>query len=162
TVQLSLSNVVGNASLVFPSNATLTIQDNSGSLIVPAGVSLISEANAGPPNGVIDPDEQVSLWFAFRNIAGLPTTNLVATLLNNANATNVSAATSYGVLIRNGPAVSRAFSFTAKGTNGQTIAARFWLQDGSVNRGTNAFTFTLGNTSQVFSNNAVIFIDDNT
>jgi uncharacterized repeat protein (TIGR01451 family)/uncharacterized delta-60 repeat protein len=167
TVQLILSNVVGNASLIFPSNATLTIQDNTGSLIVPAGVALLSEANAGPPNGVIDPGERVGLYFAFRNIAGTSTTNLVATLLTNANVsspvgTNGSATNIYGVLAAGGPSVSRAFSFTANGTNGQTITARIWLQDGSANRGTNDFAFVLGNNSTTFSNNAVIVINDNT
>src|ERR1019366_5304272 len=44
TVQLNLSNLVGNAVFVNPSSATLTIVETDGSLIVGAGTALVSES----------------------------------------------------------------------------------------------------------------------
>ena len=102
-------------------------------MVIPAGSALISEIS-GPVNNIIDPGETVTLSFAFRNIAGSNITNLVATLLtNNAVTLPSGPQTNYGVLIVGGPSVSLQFTFTAIGTNGQTIAATFQLQSGTNN-----------------------------
>jgi uncharacterized delta-60 repeat protein/uncharacterized repeat protein (TIGR01451 family) len=161
TVLLQLSNPIGtNAVLVAPSAAVLTIHDNSGSLVVPAGAALIGES--GPVNGVIDPNETVTMLFALRNEGGTNTANLVATLLATNGITAPSSAQNYGALINNGPSISRQYQFTASGTNGQVIAATFQLQDGAANVGTATFTFVLGNTTMSFTNPAAIVINDNT
>jgi uncharacterized delta-60 repeat protein/uncharacterized repeat protein (TIGR01451 family) len=161
TVLLQLSNPVGtNAFVVSPSAAVLTIHDTNGSLVVPAGATLLSES--GPVNGIIDPGETVSLLFGLRNNGGTNTANLVATLLATNGVTLPSGAQNYGALINNGPSASRQFSFTASGTNGQSIVATFRLQDGAANVGTAMFTFTLGTSANSFTNNATIVINDNT
>ena len=160
TVPLSLGNLVGNAVFVNPSAATLTIVETDGSLIVPAGAALISES--GPVNGVIDPGETVTLLFALRDSTGTNTVNLVATLLATNGVTKPSGPQNYGALVVHGPSVSRPFSFTASGTNGQTISATFQLQDGNVNRGLAVFNFTLGQTTTSFANPSAIIINDNT
>ena len=159
TVLLSLFSPT-NGILINPNAATLNVQEADGSLILPAGAALISES--GPTNGVIDPGETVGLLFAFRNSSGFNTTNLVATLLATNGITSPSSAASYGVLTVGGPSVSRPFTFTASGTNGQTIAATFQLQDGSVNLGRAVFNFTLGTTTTTYSNSAFITINDAT
>jgi subtilisin-like proprotein convertase family protein len=161
TVLLQLSNPV-NGILIAPYAATLTIHDTSGSFVVPAGSMLISETNAGPPNGIIDPGETVSLWFAFRDASGNDVTNLYATLLNINGVTNASPSTpqQYGRLIVGGPSVSQSFSFKAVGTNGQQIVATFKLQDGTNNIGTNSFTYTLGTSINTFANTNLIIIND--
>ncbi len=79
TLPLYLTNLVGNAILVNPKEATLTISETDGSLIVPAGAALVSES--GPVNTVIDPGERVTLLLALRNATGNNTANLFATLL---------------------------------------------------------------------------------
>lgn len=161
TVLLELSNPVGSdLVLTSPSAAVLTIHDNSGSLVVPAGSALVSES--GPVNGIIDPGETVSLLFALRNGGGTNTANLMATLLATNGITLPGAAQNYGALLMNGPSASRQFSFTASGTNGQAVAATFQLQDGAANVGTAAFVFVLGTSSASFTNGAAIVINDNT
>jgi uncharacterized repeat protein (TIGR01451 family)/uncharacterized delta-60 repeat protein len=162
TVLIRLFNPTGQAGLLNPSAAVLTIVDNDGSLIVPAGAALISES---PPfNGTIDTNETVTLLFALRNSVGEPTTNLVATLLAT-NGVVLSAGPqiqNYGALIPGGPSASRPFTFTASGTNGGSLVATFRLQDGPLNLGTAVFSFTLGNNLYRFTNSSFITIRDNT
>jgi uncharacterized delta-60 repeat protein/uncharacterized repeat protein (TIGR01451 family) len=158
SVPLSLGNLVGNAIFVNPSAATLTIVETDGSLIIPAGSALTSES--GPVNGVINPGETVTLLFALRDSTGTNTINLVATLLATNGVTKPSAPQNYGALVVHGPAVSRPFSFTASGVDGQTISATFQLQDGAINRGLAVFSFTLGQSVANFANTSAILIND--
>lgn len=157
TVLLKLRNAVGDASIVNPGAATLTIIDNDGSLIVPAGVTLLSETNN---NGVIDPGEPVTLLFGFRNRAGTNALNVTATLLATSGVAPVTISQNYGLLPVGGPAVSRPFSFIAQGTNGQVITATFRLNDGATDLGLGVFNFTLGTASRSFASPALITIND--
>jgi hypothetical protein len=169
TVLLQLLNPV-NALLSPPSAATLTIHDNTGSYVIPAGSALISES--GPVNGVIDTNETVTILFAFRDAGGNDVSNLVATLLAtngitapHANITNNLPTQAYGPLVYLGHSVSRQFTFTASGTNGQQIAATFLLTNVVNNIGTNigtaVFSYTLGSWIATYSNTAAIIINDN-
>jgi hypothetical protein len=124
---------------------------------------MISETNAGAPNNIIDPGETVTLSFAFRDIAGNDVSNLVATLLtNNAVRLPSPASNSYGYLTVGGPSVSRQFTFTAFGTNGQTITATFQLQNGTNNLGLGSFSYTMGMLTNTFANTNLIVINDAT
>jgi uncharacterized delta-60 repeat protein len=159
TVLLQLSSPT-NGTLIAPYAATLTIHDTNGSYVIPAGSTLISETNAGPPNGIIDPGETVSLLFAFRDAGGNDVTNLVATLLNISGVTNASSPQNYGNLTSGGPSTNQLFSFTAVGTNGQQIAATFQLQGNGTNLGTALFAYTLGTWTTRFSSTNRIIIND--
>jgi hypothetical protein len=159
TVLLQLSTPT-NGILTAPSAAILTIRDNSGSLVVPAGSALLSESLI--TNGIIDPNETVKMLFAFRVSAGTNIANLTATLLatNGINSPTPSGPVSYGPLIARGPSASQAFTFTANGTNGQNIAATFQLANGSINLGQAAFTYTLGTWTNTFVSTNAIIIND--
>jgi uncharacterized delta-60 repeat protein len=162
TVLLQLSNAT-NGFLIAPYAATLTIHDTSGSLVVPAGSTLVSESFA-PPNGIIDPGENVSLLFALRASGGTNIPNVLATLLvtNGITSPSPSTAVSYGALTVGGAPVSRQFSFTANGTNSQQIAATFLLNNGVTNIGTAVFTYTLGTWTNTYYNTNAIIINDDT
>jgi len=159
TVLLQLFNPV-NGVLFPPSAATLTIHDTSGSFVVPAGSALLHESLI--TNGIIDPGETVLMLFAFRVGGGTNVTSLFATLLATNGVTSPSPAgpVGYGALTNGGPSVSRAFSFTANGTNGQQIVATFQLNNGTTNIGIGTFTYTLGNWTMTFSNTSAIIIND--
>jgi uncharacterized delta-60 repeat protein len=128
-------------------------------LVIPAGSALVHESFT-PPNYIIDPGETVTLLFTFTNSAGNNVTNLVATLLATNGVTSPSGPQSYGPLIVGGPSASLPFSFTASGTNGQSIAATFQLQSGTNNLGTAVFTYMLGTLTNTFANTNLIVIND--
>src|SRR6185503_9624835 len=142
TIGLRLVNPMG-AVLGTPNTATLTILDEDASIIVPAGSAIISES-LPPPSGVIDPGETVRVVFGLRNVGNVDTTSLMATLLNTNGVTSLSGAQDYGLVAAGGGVVSKAFEFTATGTNGGRVTAVLRLQDGANNLGTVSFVFTLG------------------
>jgi uncharacterized delta-60 repeat protein len=159
TVALELFNP-SNSIVTAPSAATLTIRDNTGSFVVPSGATLVSES--GPVNDVIDPSETVTAMFAFRDAGGLNVGNLSATLTATAGVTPVPSVQTqvYGPLLTLGHSVSKPFTFTASGTNGQEIVATFALQDGTTNIGTAVFGFQLGSLTTSYTNGAAILIND--
>jgi uncharacterized repeat protein (TIGR01451 family)/uncharacterized delta-60 repeat protein len=160
TVYLDLSGAAG-AQLLSPSTAVLTIQECNGSYIVKSGTAFVS-GSISPSSGVIYSNDTVTILFGLRDLAGGNTTDLVATLLPTNGVTNPSGPQTYGVLVQNGPTVSRAFTFTAVGSNGQDIIADFALQDGSHTYTNVEFGFTLGGLATSFSNATPIVILDST
>ncbi len=157
TVLLSLKNPSGNGVLSSPA-ATLTILEDDGSFIVPAGAALAAES--GPVNNSIDPGETVTLWLALRNASGTNTQNLVATLLAGPGIVNPSGPQSYGVLEVKGASAFRPFSFTASGTNGQPLAVTLSLVDGETSVSNAVFNLSIGNAVAGFTNGAMITIND--
>jgi hypothetical protein len=121
-------------------------------IIVSAGAALVAES-CTPPNGVLDPGEQVTVSFCVQNTGGANTTNLVGTLANTGGVTGASGPQNYGVVVAGGPAVCRNFTFTVAGTCGGTVTASIQFQDGATNLGTLTYTFTLGVLNTVFSEN---------
>jgi hypothetical protein len=110
-----------------------------------AGWSLAAEAFA-PGNGAVDPAENVSVSLSLRNGGTSNTVALVATLLATNGVLSPGPPQSYGVLVTNGPAVSRTYAFTASAGAplGSTIMPTLRLQDGTNDLGTVAFPLALG------------------
>jgi uncharacterized repeat protein (TIGR01451 family)/uncharacterized delta-60 repeat protein len=166
TVVLNLNNnfpapsTVGGVELLTPSTALLTIQECNGAFIVKSGTAFVT-GSIEPSTGVIYSNDTVTVLLGLRDVAGGNTSNLVATLLATNGITNVSSPKSYGVLIENGPTVSRAFTFTAAGTNGQNIIATLTLQDGARDLGMVGFGFTVGGNTASYTNAATIFLPEN-
>lgn len=166
---LELSGAL-NASLLYPSFATLTIQDTSGGSVVPAGAVMVEPEGFAPPNGIIDPGETDTVRFGFRVNNSVTASNVVATLLATNGVTPVlngnpqsSVSQSYGTLVGHGPTVSEPFTLTASGTNGQTIIATFKVSsvaNSVTNTGIDTFTFNLGTWTASYSNSTPIIIND--
>ena len=141
-------------------SATATTQvAPAGVAIAAAGVTLTSESFF-PPNGAIDIGETVTVILRLRNISNVSTFNLVGTLLaTNGVAPAAPTTQTYGVLAPSGFPVGRAFTFTASGTNGQTIRPTLQLQDGPTTYPPVSFNITLP-VSQVSANTNTIVIPD--
>ncbi|HEV2320277.1 MAG TPA: Calx-beta domain-containing protein [Verrucomicrobiae bacterium] len=161
TILLALSNPT-NGVLTAPSAATITIFNQNGSFIVPAGVSM--DPNSPLPNGILQSNQLVGLYFGFRDAGGLPVSDLTATLLQSTNITPSPAGETkdYASLTVNGHSRSQSFSLTANGTNGQTIFATFKLNVTASNNTTtvqtNSFALTIGSWTTTWSNTNSISI----
>jgi hypothetical protein len=66
----------------------------------------------------------------------------------------------YGPLVSLSHSVSRPFTFTASGTNGQEIDVLFTLQDSGTNIGSAVFGYQLGSVVNSFTNGNTIIIND--
>ncbi|MGA2749443.1 MAG: Calx-beta domain-containing protein [Verrucomicrobiota bacterium] len=159
TVQLNLSNPIG-AKLLNPSTSLLTIRECNGADIIASGTAF-ETGSIQPGTGVIYPNDRVTIWFGLRDIYGGNATNVVATLLTNANISNVGSSQTYPLLIQNGPTVAEPFTFTALGSNGQNFTASLALRfnsSGSITNSTNVFGFTLGGATTSFTNSQALTI----
>lgn len=105
------------------------------------------------PNKALDPGETVTVNFALKNVGGVKTTNLVATLLADEAVRWPSAPQSYGVLSSGGASSSRSFTFTANGACGTPVSATLKLQDGPGDLGKIVFNFILGVPITIFTQN---------
>jgi uncharacterized repeat protein (TIGR01451 family) len=130
-----------------------------GVAIAAAGATLTAESFS-PPNGAIDIGETVTVILRLLNVSNVTTLNLVGTLVATNGVTPAPPTSqTYGVLAPSGFPVGRAFTFTASGTNGQTIQPTLQLQDGTNTYPPVSFAFTLPNT-QTLANTNVILIPD--
>ncbi len=143
------------------SASATTVVSLPGVAIVPAGATLTYES--GPTNGAIDIGETVTIILRLRNSSNVSSLNLVGTLQASDGVAPVppNNPQTYGVLAPSGFPVGRAFTFTAGGTNGQTINPTLHLRDGATTYPPVTFTFTLPSTRTFTSTNAIA-IRDNT
>jgi subtilisin-like proprotein convertase family protein len=114
--------------------------------VIASGATAITAENCAPANNAIDPSETVTVNFGLLNVGDADTMNLVATLQATGGVTSPSGPQNYGVIVANGPPVTRSFTFTGGRTCGQTIIATFQLQDGATDLGTVTFAFRVGAT----------------
>jgi len=164
TVLLQLLNPV-NGVLVSPSTAVLTILENGGGYVIPAGAQIVTNYTSlsDYTNGIIGSNDTVQVLFALRDSAGLNVTNLIVYPLDGNGILSPGPASQvYGPLTVYGHSVSRAFTFTAQGTNSFLITPTFNLYDNAKFIGTAVFGFTIGTWTTSFANtNAIVILDTN-
>jgi large repetitive protein len=145
----------------FNNSATATTQvAPAGTAIAAAGATLTAESFT-PPNGAIDIGETVTVILRLRNSSNVSALNLVGTLIATPGVTPVAPNNpqTYGVLAPSGFPVGRSFSFTATGTNGQTISPTLQLNDGTNVYPPVSFNFTLPNIRTYVSTNTIVIPD---
>lgn len=113
--------------------------------IVVAGWTLTAE-DCRMPDGLVDPNETVTLSIALQNTGGTNTSQqLLATLQASGGVLSPSGQQDYGRLTAGGPSVSRSFSFTAANQQlGTPITLTLQISDGGVNRAAATTTISLG------------------
>lgn len=141
TASMTLSTAAGGTPTA---GLTYTFAPLAGPFLVASTTAIVTEGCA-PANGAIDAGETVTVSFCVRNTGTDPTVNLVGTLQATGGVTAPGGPQNYGVVVNNGPAVCRDFTFTSSGLCGQTITATIQFQDGATNLGSLTYTFTLGN-----------------
>src|SRR6185369_14509945 len=144
-------------------SVTNTDDDVVAAPVIAAAGSTLQAESCGAGNGVIDPDETVTVGLALVNNGTASTIDLVGTLLASGGVTAPSGPQSYGAIAPLAAAVSRPFTFTAAAACGGTLTATLHLQDGSTDLGSASFTFTLGTSggaggTQTFTNAAAVAI----
>ncbi len=161
--QATAPGAITNVATVTSSSSDPVITNNTLALrsvvtdpaphLMAAGALMTSESQQ-PPNGSVDPGEVVTVQLALTNSGQLNTASLIATLLPTGGVTSPSIPQNYGAVLAGGPAVSRAFTFTA-GTGPGPVIATVQLTDNAVNLGQVQYVFelprttTLANTASV-------------
>jgi photosystem II stability/assembly factor-like uncharacterized protein/subtilisin-like proprotein convertase family protein len=142
---LNGDGILGNGDFTDQHFGLVGFNFSESPVVAVAGVSsALTTENCAPANNAVDPGETVTVNFSLQNLGAVNTTNLVATLQPTGGVTSPSGPQTYGALTAGGPAVSRAFTFTASGVCNGALTASLNLQDGATNLGTATFTFTLG------------------
>ena len=122
--------------------------------IIPPTMPLLQSGTAsvpiaegcGPPNGVVDPGETVTINLPIINNGQTATTNLVATLQASGGITPITTTQNFGAITGNSN-VTRAFQLSASGKCGDVITATLQLQDGATGYGVVTYPLRLGSTS---------------
>ena len=120
--------------------------------VIANGSAIIAGACGSPTIAAIDPDETVTVNFTLRNRGPFDTGTLTATLQATGGVTAPSGPQNYDALSV-GNSATRAFTFTGRGTCGDTLTATLNVTDGT-NTWVVTFPFTLGgNATTVLSEN---------
>jgi hypothetical protein len=147
TVTITAANInsagVPNAENLINQDFALVVYNAGAAPALAAGSAILASESCTPTNGVIDPEETVTVEFTVENAGPASTTNLVATLLASNGVAFPSGAQTYGALAP-GAAGTAAYSFDAYGACGSFITATLQLQDGTADLGTVSYNFQLG------------------
>jgi subtilisin-like proprotein convertase family protein len=142
----------GNVNIVAATTTPVPVCLSGVPFLEAAGSSVVAESCA-PSNGVIDPNETVTMSFTLANNGAASTSNLVATLQSSGGITPISGPQTYGAIPPSGNA-SKNFSFTVGNVGcGAALTATLQLQDGATNFGTVSYNLTTGVVAIALSEN---------
>ncbi|MEI7726519.1 MAG: T9SS type A sorting domain-containing protein [Bacteroidota bacterium] len=122
--------------------------------VISSGTATLATEGCVLNNGVIDPGETVTVSFCALNSGTGNTVNLVGTIEASGGIAPISGPQNYGVVTIGGPAVCRSFTFANTSSScGGTITVSIHWQDGATSLGTTNWTFPLGTTAVISSQN---------
>jgi uncharacterized repeat protein (TIGR01451 family) len=130
-----------------------TLAPRVNAILITNASSVLLLESCGPANGAVDPGELVTFLFGLKNIGGIATTSLVATLQATGGVLAPSVPQTYGALNGGGSTVSRQFTFTADGSCGGIVNATLQLLDGANPVGNVTFSIPLGKPVTTFAQN---------
>ena len=126
-------------------------------LIVPAGLTLISESNL-PANGVADPGEIITCDFALKNLGSSASPPITGSLVQTSAVDLTSDPLSFGSIPAGGT-VSRSFTFRAVGINGGSERPVLQLS-GLAEFAYAGFDLMFGTAStQIFNGSSITLLD---
>jgi PKD repeat protein len=137
-VSLTVQGPYGNNTLTRPNYVTVS---NAIPVLMGISSSLLVENCA---NGMIDPNELVTMSFSLKNVGSASTTNLIATLQASGGIIAPSGPQNFGAVSPGGGVATRPFTFVATGSCGGDVTATLQLQDGAINYGTLSYSLVLG------------------
>jgi len=149
--------VVNGGSVTF--NACL-----NGNLKQPVADTAAILADSCNSNGIIDPNETISISLGVKNTGTLNTANLVGTLQATGGVTSPGGPQNYGAVVAGGATVFRTFTFTSGNLAcGAPLVISLQLQDGATDLGTITYNFSTGNivANNYSSGNISVAIPDN-
>ena len=126
----------------------------SGVPVIGGTSAAVTAENCPPGNGVLDPDETVTVSLCLKNTGVAAAGDLVATLEATGGVVTPSSPQSYGAVPNDGTPVCRDFVFTVAASKncGDNVTATLDLQDGSSSVGTVTYPFTIGVASSLSEN----------
>jgi len=152
---------LGLATILLGGSVLQTLAQTASVVGVEAVVTAESCGVVG--NGVIDPDETVTVDFVLHNVGTADTTNVIATLQATGGVTGPDGPYSYGALLAGGSAVTNSYTFAVTGMCGGQLTATLSLDDNGLALGTVPFIFTLGaevETTLTLTNSATIILNE--
>jgi len=125
--------------------------------------TLVAES-CGSGNGAIDPEEDVTVSFVFRNDGNADATNLIVVLESSGGVLSPSGPFTNGFIAQGGGRCTNVFTFAAAGSCGGLLAANFQFFDNAADIGNGRLFITLGATvvtNLSFTNSAAMAIPAN-
>jgi hypothetical protein len=143
----------GSVSVTNGGTATLNLCLTAVPVLTKDAATLTAESCV-PPNGTIDPNEQVTVSFCVKNTGTADATNLVATLQPTGGAVVLGAPVTFGS-VPIGSTVCKNVTFAADHTLtcGSILTATLAFQDGALNLGTQSWTFSTGTSVTALAQN---------
>ncbi|MFH0907425.1 MAG: S8 family serine peptidase [bacterium] len=108
--------------------------------------AMLQAESCGAGNGAIDPEENVTVAFVFRNNGNADATNLVVALEAGGGVLSPDGPFTNGFVAAGGDRCTNVFTFATTGTCGGLLSATFQFLDNDTDIGNARYTITMGET----------------
>ncbi|HEX4441267.1 MAG TPA: carboxypeptidase regulatory-like domain-containing protein [Thermoanaerobaculia bacterium] len=137
------TGAAAGAAITNGNNTTVDLCLTGFAILGAAGTSLVAET-CSPPNGALDPGEQVLVSICVQNNGGADTTDLTGTLLPGHGVAQPPAPVDFGVVAAGGAGVCKNVAFRVASLCGEPVALRVQLNDGATDLGIVEYDYITG------------------